>query len=77
MIGRYPTLDKCSEFASVKYFGAIHGVRIVCNYARVSPLNSYMNVNSGSHFHFLRIFYNSIKQSSDMSHTFLPEVPDT
>ncbi|KAK9112074.1 hypothetical protein Scep_019593 [Stephania cephalantha] len=29
MIGRYPTLDKCSEFASVKYSGAIHGVRIV------------------------------------------------
>ncbi|KAK9088669.1 hypothetical protein Scep_027751 [Stephania cephalantha] len=29
MIGRYPTLDKCSEFASVKYSGAIHGVVVM------------------------------------------------
>ncbi|KAK9168987.1 hypothetical protein Syun_001127 [Stephania yunnanensis] len=29
MIGRYPTLDKCSEFVSVQYSGAIHGVVVM------------------------------------------------
>ncbi|KAK9143052.1 hypothetical protein Syun_012452 [Stephania yunnanensis] len=33
----------CSEFVSMRYSGAIHGVRIACNSACVSPLNNYMN----------------------------------